>query len=99
MSPRELQVPPDSNLAAQSAGGGVTTFSMTAGAAIRAGYSTQNPITDQVLPGMPALDQLDDALVICQQCRHGRDPAVRLPTEGRPLRGQHDIHIVGQPAG
>src|SRR5206468_3647623 len=35
----------DSILAAQSAGGGATTFSTTAGDAIRAGYSTQNPIT------------------------------------------------------
>src|SRR3954468_23787888 len=47
----------DSLLATQSAGGGVTTFSTTAANSIRAGYSTLNPITDQVLPGMPTLDR------------------------------------------
>src|SRR3954454_4104234 len=47
----------DSLLATQSAAGGVTTFSTTAASSIRAGYSTLNPITNQVLPGMPILDR------------------------------------------
>src|SRR3954462_894820 len=47
----------DSILATQSAAGGVTTFSTTAANSIRAGYSTLNPITNQVLPGMPTLDR------------------------------------------
>lgn len=44
-------------LATQSAAGGMTTFSSTADNAIRAGYSTLNPITNEVLAGMPTLDR------------------------------------------